>query len=91
MTEILNIIFSNIGKAFQTMASWELLPGLSLLNLFIILLVLEIVLHIVLNHIGTIQRISTESNARLYLESREHRRNDRSIRRSRDRYDRNNR
>ena len=47
MSAAYQIIFSSIGKAFSTMANWEIMPGVSLLAFFIALIVLHLILRII--------------------------------------------
>lgn len=47
MSEVYNFLVGQIGKAFQTMATFQVLPGVSLLAFCITILVLDIIIAIV--------------------------------------------
>lgn len=53
MTAAFQILLDSIARAFQTMASWEIFPGVSLLSIFIALIVLQTLLHVLWININT--------------------------------------
>ena len=53
MTAAFQILLDSITRAFQTMANWEIFPGVSLLAFFISLIVLQTLLHVLWININT--------------------------------------
>lgn len=47
MSEAFSILLDSLGKAFGTMAAFEVLPGVSLLSFFISLIILHTIISIV--------------------------------------------
>lgn len=47
MSEAFTILLDSLGRAFSTMAAFEVLPGVSLLSFFIALLIMHTIVSIV--------------------------------------------
>lgn len=53
MTAAFQILLDSIARAFQTMANWEVFPGVSLLAIFIALIILNTLLSILWINVNT--------------------------------------
>lgn len=69
MSEVLDVLFEYVGKAFSLLGEVPLVAGVSLGSFLVFLIVLETVIHLVYNH-ESVHRVDTQSGYSVHVRSR---------------------